>query len=99
MNAVDEKYEHHCNQKSTDNDPDPFSPPTGETVDARGDGALVGQVSGDAALVLGGSASDEGGVEDEPVLGSVSSGLKGSEKTQLVFTFTTHRLTVTIYLW
>lgn len=75
------------------------SPPTGETVDARGDGALVGQVSGDAALVLGGSASDEGGVEDEPVLGSVSSGLKGSEKTQLVFTFTTHRLTVTIYLW
>lgn len=57
---------------------------TGETVDARGDGALVGQVSGDAALVLGGSTSDEGGVEDEPVFGSVSSGLKGSEKTQLV---------------
>lgn len=51
---------------------------TGEAVDARGDGALVGQVPGDAALVLGGGASDEGGVEDEAVLGGVSSGLEGS---------------------
>lgn len=54
------------------------APLTGEAVDARGDGALVGQVPGDAALVLGGSASDEGGVEDEAVLGGVSSGLEGS---------------------
>lgn len=54
------------------------APLTREAVDARGDGALVGQVPGDAALVLGGSASDEGGVEDEAVLGGVSSGLEGS---------------------
>lgn len=54
------------------------APLTGEAVDARGDGALVSQVPGDAALVLGRSTSDEGGVEDEAILGSVSSGFEGS---------------------
>lgn len=48
---------------------------TRETVDAWGDGALVGQVSRDAAFVLGGGTSNEGGVEDEPVLGGVATSL------------------------
>lgn len=50
-------------------------PPTRETVDARGDGALVCQVSGDAAFVLGCCAADEGRVEDEPILGGVATSL------------------------
>ena len=43
-----------------------------EAVDAGSDGALVGQVAGDPALVLGPGATDERGVEDQAVLGSVS---------------------------
>lgn len=58
------------------------TPLTRETVDARGDGAFVCQVSGDAAFVLGGGTSDEGGVEDEAVLGGVSTSLQGSEEIQ-----------------
>lgn len=48
---------------------------TRETVDAWSDGALVCQISGDAAFVLGCSASDEGWVEDEPILGGVATSL------------------------
>lgn len=48
---------------------------TRETVDARGDGTLVGEVSGDAAFVLRPGAPNEGRVEDEPVLGGVATGL------------------------
>lgn len=54
--------------------------PTWETVDARGDGALVGQVSGDAPFVLCSSTSDESRVEDESVLGGVTTSFQGSEK-------------------
>ena len=43
-----------------------------EAVDARSDGALVGQVARDPALVLGAGATDERRVEDQAVLGSVS---------------------------
>ena len=43
-----------------------------EAVDSGGDGALVGQVAGNAALVLGSGASDERRVEDQTVLGSVA---------------------------
>ena len=46
-------------------------------------GALVGEVSGDPSLVLGSSPPDEGGVENEPVLRSVSSCLQDSEKSFL----------------
>lgn len=54
--------------------------PTGETVDAGGDGTLVGQVSGDAPFVLGSSAPNESRVEDESVLGGVTACFQGSEK-------------------
>ena len=40
------------------------------------DGTLVGQVAGDAALVALLGAADEGGVEDEAVLGRVALGLQ-----------------------
>lgn len=82
MNTVDEKYEHHCNYptcKPTWASFHEVMSLTGETVDARGDGALVGQISGDAAFVLGSSTSDEGRVEDEPILGGVATSLQGSE--------------------
>ena len=48
-----------------------------------GNAALVGEISGDAALVLGPGPSDEGGVEDEPVLGRVALGLEGPEQRLL----------------
>lgn len=48
---------------------------TRETVDARGDGTLVGEVSGDAPFVLRSGTPNESRVEDEPVLGGVTTGL------------------------
>lgn len=51
---------------------------TRETINTRGNGAFVCQVSGDAAFVLGGGAADEGRVEDEAVLGRVATSLEGS---------------------
>ena len=78
MNTVDEKYEHHRKLSRVGCDADvshKVVPLTRETVDARGDGALVGQISGDAAFVLGSGSSNEGGVEDEAVLGGVASSL------------------------
>lgn len=58
---------------------------TGEAVNTRGDGALVGQISGDAAFVLGGGAADEGRVEDEAVLGRVAASLEGSVRDHSCF--------------
>mmetsp|Transcript_87519 Transcript_87519/g.272233 ORF Transcript_87519/g.272233 Transcript_87519/m.272233 type:complete len:644 (+) Transcript_87519:79-2010(+) len=55
----------------------------GEAVDARGQGALVGEVPGDAALVLLLRPADEGRVEDEAVLGRVALGLEGAEERLL----------------
>lgn len=55
--------------------PTPHSLPTRETVDARGNGTLVGEVSGDTAFVLRPGTADESRVEDEPVLGGVATGL------------------------
>ncbi|TKW50476.1 hypothetical protein CTA1_5542 [Colletotrichum tanaceti] len=52
----------------------------GVVVDTGGDGALVGQVAGDAALVLDGGLADEAGVVDETVLGGVALGLEGAEE-------------------
>jgi hypothetical protein len=52
----------------------------GEVINPRSNGALVGQESGDAALVLGASASDEAGVVDETVLGGVSLSLQRAEE-------------------
>ncbi|GKT90049.1 hypothetical protein Ct61P_07899 [Colletotrichum tofieldiae] len=52
----------------------------GVVVDAGGDGALVGEVAGDAALVLDGGLADEAGVVDETVLGGVALGLEGAEE-------------------
>lgn len=52
---------------------------TCKAVDARGNGALVSQISGDAPLVLGGSTADEGGVENQTVLGGVSFRLQRPE--------------------
>lgn len=49
-----------------------------EAVDAGGDGALVGEVAGDAALVARLGAADEAAVEDEAVLGGVALGLEGT---------------------
>lgn len=56
---------------------------TGKVVDTRGDGALVGEVAGDASLVAGLGLSDEGRVEDETVLGGVTTGLEGTEESLL----------------
>lgn len=55
-----------------------------EAVDTRGDGALVRQVSGDAAFVLGGGTPDESRVENEAVLGGVSTRLESSVEIQLL---------------
>jgi hypothetical protein len=49
-----------------------------ERVDARSNGAFVGQVPGDASLVLRRGSTDEGGVVDEAVLGGVAFGLQSS---------------------
>jgi len=49
-----------------------------ERVDTRSNGAFVGQVSGDASLVLRRGSTDEGGVVDEAVLGGVAFGLQSS---------------------
>lgn len=51
---------------------------TREAVYARGDCTLVSQVSGDATLVLGSSAADERGVEDEAILWRVAASLQRS---------------------
>ena len=51
-----------------------------ERVNTRCDRALVGQVTGDASLVLLACAPDEGRVEDETILGGLTTGLQGSEK-------------------
>lgn len=49
----------------------------------RGNAAFVGKVSGDAALVLLLCPANEGGVEDEAILGSVALCLEGSEECLL----------------
>lgn len=49
---------------------------TSKAVDTRSNGALVSQIAGDAPLVLGCSAANEGGVENQPILWSVSSRLQ-----------------------
>merc|ERR1719246_333534 len=51
-----------------------------EAVHTCGDSALVGQIAGNTTLVLLGGATDEGRVEDETILGSLSLGLQGSEE-------------------
>lgn len=51
-----------------------------ERVDSGGDGALVGEVPRDSALVLGRGAADERRVVDETVLGGVALGLQGAEQ-------------------
>lgn len=51
-----------------------------ERVNTRCDRALVGQVTGDATLVLLACAPDEGRVEDETILGGLTTGLQRSEK-------------------
>lgn len=78
MNTVDEKYEHHCNFSTCKPTWASFHKVlslTRETVNAGGDGALVSQISGDAAFVLGSSTSDESRVEDEPIFGGVATSL------------------------
>mmetsp|Transcript_38696 Transcript_38696/g.120385 ORF Transcript_38696/g.120385 Transcript_38696/m.120385 type:complete len:450 (-) Transcript_38696:449-1798(-) len=55
----------------------------GEVVDARGEGALVREVPGDAPLVLLLCTADEGGVEDEAVLGGVALRLQRAEERLL----------------
>ena len=52
----------------------------GWSIVPRGYAALVGQVSGDAALVPLLGPANEGGVEDQPILGCVALGLQGSEE-------------------
>jgi len=57
----------------------------GETINAGRNGAFVGEVPGDAPLVFGAGARDEGRVVQQPVLGSVPSRLQGSaEKTRSI---------------
>ena len=51
---------------------------TREAVDTRSDCALVGKVTGDAALVLGSRPADESRVEDQTIFGCVSFCLQGS---------------------
>jgi len=51
-----------------------------EGIDTGSHGALVGEETRDTSLVLGGSTSNEGRVEDETVLGGVSLGLEGAEE-------------------
>lgn len=52
----------------------------GKVVDSAGNGTLVGEVSGNATLVLGVGLADEGTVVDETELGSVALGLEGAEQ-------------------
>ena len=52
---------------------------TWEAVNPGCNGALVGQVAGNPAFVLTGCTSNECGMEDQPVLWSVSTSLQGSE--------------------
>ena len=51
-----------------------------ERVNTRSDRALVGQVTGDATLILLACTPDEGRVEDETILRGLTTGLQGSEK-------------------
>lgn len=53
----------------------------GKVVNSRGNCALVGKETGDAALVLLAGSANEGRVVDETVLGSVALGLQGTEKS------------------
>lgn len=57
---------------------------TWEAVDTWGDRALVCQISGDAAFVFGSGTADESWVENEAVLGGVSTRFQGSVKIQLL---------------
>jgi len=50
-------------------------------INSGGDGALVSKISGDSSLVLLLGSSDEGGVEDQTILWSLSLGLQSSEKS------------------
>lgn len=52
-----------------------------EVIDTAGHGALVGEVSGNAALVLDTSPTNEAAVVDQTVLGSIALGLEGTEKS------------------
>lgn len=54
-----------------------------EVIDTGGNGTLVGKETGDSALVLGAGSSDEGRVVQETVLGGVTLGLQGTEKSLL----------------
>ena len=51
-----------------------------ERVDTRSDRAFVGQVTGDATLILLACTPDKGRVEDETILRGLTTGLQGSEK-------------------
>ena len=51
---------------------------TSETIDPRSDGALVGEITGDPALVLRSSTSNKRRVEDKTVLGGVALSLQSS---------------------
>jgi len=55
----------------------------GEAINSGGDGALIGQISGDSTLVLLLGTSNEGGVEDQTILWGLTFGLQGSEQSLL----------------
>ena len=54
------------------------APLTTETVDARGDGALVGEIPRDPTFVFGSGPTDESRVEYQTILGGVPLCLEGS---------------------
>jgi len=55
---------------------------TWEAVNTWCYGTLIGQVSGNATLVLSSCSSNEGRVENQTILGCISFGLKSSESDQ-----------------
>jgi hypothetical protein len=61
----------------------PFPGPTWEAVDPGGDGALVGEVAADAALVLESRTPDERGMVQQAVLGSVRPSFQRPEQRLL----------------
>ena len=58
------------------------APLTTETVDARGDGALVGEIPRDPTFVFGSGPTDESRVEYQTILGGVPLRLEGSGMRQ-----------------
>lgn len=56
---------------------------TREGVETGSNGGLVRDVARDASLVLGLGTTNEGGVEDQTILGGVALGLEGAEESFL----------------